>query len=178
LPSILGKIAAFANWCAAPAGSIGFGPMLARLSLILVLMLLAPAAGAADLVVEQPWARATPGRAPNGAAYFVLVNQGRDGDRLIGAATAVAGKAELHTHVQAQGSHGGHVMEMRPIAEVEVKPGERVVFRPGALHVMLIGLKEPLKEGARFRLTLRFARAGDVAVEVPVAKAGAMGPPQ
>ena len=74
--------------------------------------------------------------------------------------------------------HTGHVMEMRPVAGIEIKPGQRVVFRPGSLHVMLIGLKEPLKEGTRFRLTLSFARAGEIVLEVPVAKAGAMGPPR
>ena len=69
-------------------------------------------------------------------------------------------------------------MEMRPVAEIPVRPGETVVLKPGALHVMLIGLKAPLREGERLSLTLRFARAGEITVEVPVAKAGSMGPPQ
>jgi copper(I)-binding protein len=152
--------------------------MRARLSAILMLTLLAPVAQAADVVVEQPWARATPGRAPTGAAYLVLVNQGRESDRLVGAATPVAGKAELHGQGDGAGGHAGHVMEMRPLAEIEIKPGQRVVLRPNAMHVMLVGLKEPLKEGGRFPLTLRFARAGTLTVDVPVTKAGAMGPPK
>jgi copper(I)-binding protein len=143
------------------------------------MLLLAPAAQAADIVVEQPWARATPGRAPTGAAYLVLVNQGRDSDRLIGASSPVATKVELHESAGAQASgHSGHVVEMRPLAEIEVKPGQRIVLRPNATHVMLVGLKEPLKEGASFPLLLRFAKAGTVTIQVPVAKAGAMGPPK
>ena len=134
-------------------------------------------AAAADLAIEQPWARATPGRAPTGAAYLTLVNRGRDDDKLLGAATPVAGKVELHGSRAAAG-HGGHVMEMRPVAEVEVKAGQSVVFKPDGLHVMLVGLKAPLKEGERFPLTLRFAKAGEVKIEVPVAKAGAMAPPK
>ena len=58
-----------------------------HLSLAIVLMLLAPSVRAADLVVELPWARATPGRAPTGAAYFTLVNQGQEPDRLVGASS-------------------------------------------------------------------------------------------
>lgn len=134
-------------------------------------------AAAADLAIEQPWARATPGRAPTGAAYLTLVNRGKDDDKLLAAASPVAGKVELHGS-QAAAGHGGHVMEMRPVAEVEVKAGQSVVFKPDGLHVMLVGLKAPLKEGERFPLTLRFAKAGEVKIEVPVAKAGAMAPPK
>lgn len=134
-------------------------------------------AKAADLAVEQPWARATPGRAPTGAAYLTLVNRGKDDDRLLGAASPVAAKAELHGHQTATG-HAGHVMEMRPVAEVQVKAGQTVVFKPDSLHVMLVGLKAPLKEGERFPLTLRFAKAGEIQVEVPVGRAGAMAPPK
>ncbi len=137
-------------------------------------------AWAADLAVEQPWARATPGRAPTGAAYLTLVNRGKEDDRLLGAASPVAVKAELHGHQAAAGAsgHAGHVMEMRPVAQVEVKAGQTVVFKPDTLHVMLVGLKAPLKEGERFPLTLRFARAGEIRVEVPVARAGAMAAPK
>jgi len=150
-----------------------------RLLLYVVTFLLAfdAPANAADLAVEQPWARATPGRAPTGAAYLTLVNRGKDDDRLLGAASPVAAKAELHGHQAATG-HAGHVMEMRPVAEVQVKAGQTVVFKPDSLHVMLVGLKAPLKEGERFPLTLRFAKAGEIQVEVPVGRAGAMVPPK
>lgn len=154
-----------------------------RLLLYVVTFLLAfdAPAIAADLAIEQPWARATPGRAPTGAAYLTLVNRGKDDDRLLGAASPVAAKAELHGHQAATGHAGhsaGHVMEMRPVAEVLVKAGQTVVFKPDSLHVMLVGLKAPLKEGERFQLTLRFAKAGEIQVEVPVGRAGAMAPPK
>lgn len=155
-----------------------------RLLSYLVLSLLAFDASAfdakaADMAVEQPWARATPGRAPTGAAYLTVVNRGKEPDRLLGAATPAATKAELHGHQAAAPSgHAGHVMEMRPVAEIEVKAGESVVLKPNGLHVMLVGLKAPLKEGERFPLTLRFARAGEIQVEVPIGRAGAMAPPK
>jgi copper(I)-binding protein len=143
---------------------------LRALSLVLVLAS-AFTAQAADIAVEQPWARATPGRAPNGAAYFTLANTGKEADRLVAASTPAAGKAELHTHV-----HSGTIMEMRPVDAIEVKPGEKVTLKPGDMHVMLMGLKAPLKEGATLALTLRFARAGEITVDVPIGRAGASGP--
>ena len=67
---------------------------------------------------------------------------------------------------------------MRPVAEIQVKPGETVVLKPGALHLMLVGLKAPLREGERFPVILRFARAGEVTIQVSVGKAGSIGPPK
>jgi periplasmic copper chaperone A len=149
-----------------------------RTLLYMVVLLLGFDVQAADLAVEQPWARATPGRTTTGAAYLRVVNRGTEPDQLVAAASPVAAKAELHAHESAaSGGHAGHVMTMRPVAAIEVKAGATVALQPNGFHVMLIGLKAPLKEGERFPLTLRFARAGEVRVEVPVAKAGAMGPP-
>lgn len=152
--------------------------VLRLLSLCLSLLLAGTDARAADIAVEQPWARATPGRAPTGAVYLTLANRGKDSDRLIGATSPAAGRAELHSHEANDTGHAGHMAEMRPVAEIEVKPGGRVSLKPGAFHVMLIGLKAPLKEGDHFPLTLRFARAGEMTVDVPVGRAGAMGPPK
>ncbi|MBM3533575.1 MAG: copper chaperone PCu(A)C [Alphaproteobacteria bacterium] len=156
-----------------------------RRCLYVVILLFVFDARAADLAVEQPWARATPGRAPTGAAYLTLVNRGKEIDRLLGATTTAAAKVELHTYQRsgtaptgAHAGHGSHMMEMRPVERLEVKPGETVVLKPDGVHVMLIGLKAPLKEGERLPLTLRFERAGEIAIEVPIAKAGAMGPPK
>ena len=56
---------------------------------------------------------------------------------------------------------------------VDVPAGGKTALEPGGLHVMLIGLKAPLKEGDKFPLTLTFAKAGKVDVEVIVEKPGA-----
>jgi len=152
--------------------------------LYVVILLFVFDARAADLAVEQPWARATPGRAPTGAVYLTLVNRGTAADRLLGAASPAAAKVELHRYHRpepaagAHAGHGGQVMEMRPVDRLEVKAGETVVLKPDGLHVMLVGLKAPLKEGERLTLTLRFERGGEIQVDVPIARAGAMGPPK
>ncbi|WP_028238654.1 copper chaperone PCu(A)C [Stutzerimonas azotifigens] len=117
----------------------------------------------ASLRVENAWARATPPGLPNGAAYFTLHNEGAEDDRLVGAETPVADKAEVHEHAQVDG-----LMKMRQVGSVVVPAGGEVAFAPMGYHVMLFGLKQPLKDGERFPLTLRFEHAGEIELEVPV----------
>jgi copper(I)-binding protein len=76
----------------------------------------------------------------------------------------------LHTHIR-----DGEVMRMRPVADIPIPPGETVRLRPGGLHVMLIGLKEPLRQGTTVPLTLRFERAGETTVQLEIQAAGARG---
>ncbi len=142
--------------------------MLARIALSSLLVLSTGAALAADykvgdLTISDPWSRALPPNAPAGAAYFTVTNQGQAQDRLVGAASDIAGKAELHTHVKS-----GEMMRMQKADAVDIPAGGEVTFAPGGNHVMLIGLKRPLKDGEQFPLTLEFEKAGKVRVEVPV----------
>ncbi len=66
----------------------------------------------------------------------------------------------------------GMVMKMRQLDMLAVKAGETVKLAPGGLHIMLIRLKEPLREGMSVPLTLVFEKAGEVSVEAPVRAAG------
>ena len=121
--------------------------------------------------VTDAWSRALPPVSTNGAAYVTLTNSGHNADKLVGASAPIAQRAELHSH-----SMEGGVMKMRPVTSVELLPGKKVEFKPGGLHVMLIGLKQPLKQGAHFPLTLRFAHTPPVTVEVVVQATDATGP--
>jgi len=124
----------------------------------------------APIAVSDAWARATPKGATTGAAYVTVSNHGAGADRLVGASTPVADKAQLHTMIDDNG-----VMKMRPVASTEVKPGAPLTLKPGGYHLMLMDLTQPLKEGDHFPLVLDFAKAGKVETEVKVEKAGAMG---
>ncbi|WP_173978624.1 copper chaperone PCu(A)C [Magnetospirillum sp. UT-4] len=128
-------------------------------------------AGEPTIEVTGAWARATPPRPPIGGAYLSIRNRGEAPDRLVGADSPVAKTAELHAHVR-----NGEVLSMVALADVEIRPGQTVEFAPGGLHVMLMGLSAPLKAGSVFPLTLRFAKAGAVTVEVAVRPIGAAGP--
>lgn len=138
----------------------------------LALLAASTLAAAADLAVESPWSRATAPGAPTGAVFCTLVNAGAEPDRLVAATCAAADTVELHTHTR--GADG--VMRMRPVEAIPVPAGGRVLLKPGAEHIMLIGLKRPLAAGEALPLTLRFARAGEVAVQVQVGAAGAAAP--
>jgi copper(I)-binding protein len=136
--------------------------------LVAAALMIAGTAAAQTVAVEvtDTWARATPGKAENGAAYLTLESPAAD--RLTGVSTPVAKKAELHTMT----TEGG-VMKMRPLAGVDLPAGQKVTLKPGAAHIMLLGLKEPLRPGQSFPLTLNFEKAGASEVTVTVEKAGA-----
>lgn len=124
---------------------------------------------AGTLSVRQPWARATPPGARVGGAYMVIENRGTEPDRLVGGSSAVAGRIEIHEMETTD-----NVMRMRPLtAGLEVGPGAKVEIRPGSYHVMLVDLKNPLRQAERVSLTLEFAKAGKIEVELVVGGIGA-----
>ena len=122
---------------------------------------------AGSIEIEHPWARATADGATNGAVYLVLDNEGKAADRLVSAASPAAAKVQLHAHIDDNG-----VMRMREINAIDLAPDATVKLAPGGLHVMLLGLTEPLKKGKAVPLTLTFEKAGSVTVEVAVQGAG------
>jgi periplasmic copper chaperone A len=121
--------------------------------------------------ISNAWARATPGKAENGAAYLTL--RSAAGDRLTEVSTPVAKTAELHEMTM-----DGTVMRMRQVAGIDLPPGKPVTLKPGGFHVMLLGLAQPLRLGQSFPLTLHFTKAGTQVVSVKIEKVGAMGPAQ
>jgi periplasmic copper chaperone A len=123
--------------------------------------------------LDELWSPATPNGAATGAAYMEIENHGRTDDRLVGGSSPVAAKIEIH-----EMSMRGGIMSMHAIDSGLVIPaGKSVILEPQAnFHLMLSGLKTPLKDGAQFPLTLIFAKAGTVRVEVPVVPLGSRGP--
>jgi copper(I)-binding protein len=124
---------------------------------------------AGEIDIGHPWSRAAPAGV-TGAGYLTLTNKGGTADRLMGARTEIARTVEIHSSAME-----GGVMRMRPVEAIEVAPGAEVKLAPGGLHIMLIGLKQPLVKGERVPLTLVFEKAGEVAVELAVEAAGARG---
>jgi copper(I)-binding protein len=131
----------------------------------------APAASAeAGIMAESAWAPPSLAGARNGVAYFTLMNHGGAPDQLVGASTPVAEKAELHRDEMQDG-----VMRMRPAGPLPLAPGAMETLEPGGLHLMLMGLKQPLKPGERFPITLRFAHQPPLTVETTVRAAAPAG---
>jgi periplasmic copper chaperone A len=127
---------------------------------------------AGSIEISNAWARATPKGAQVGGAYMTITNKGSDADRLIGGTSPVAGQVEVHQMTMNNG-----VMSMRPVpGGLEIKAGQTVKFTPDSFHLMLMGLKQPLTQGARMKATLEFAKAGKVEVEYAIESVGAQGP--
>jgi copper(I)-binding protein len=137
------------------------------LPLLAFLLLLAAAGGPPSIQIDHPWARASAGAAKTGAAYFTITDQGQP-EQLTGASTPVAASAELHESMDDMG-----MMKMRPMAGLALPPGKPVKLAPGGYHLMLLGLKAPLKAGDTFPLTLQFAHAPPQTVTVTVEPIGA-----
>lgn len=115
--------------------------------------------------IADPYARVSSPNATSGAIFMVIANHAAADDRLVGVASDVAQKVELHTHkMTAEG-----VMQMIHVEEGFVIPGkgEHALDRGGD-HVMLLGLTRSLNPGDLVSLTLTFENAGEVTIEVPV----------
>jgi periplasmic copper chaperone A len=143
---------------------------------LLACFLAAPARGddvkAGDLVITQAWSRATPGGAKMGAGYLTIENKGSAVDKLVGVSGDIAGKIEVHEMAMNDG-----VMKMRPLDKgLAIEPGKTVKLAPGGYHLMMMDLKNPLKQGDKVPVTLEFEKAGKVQVTLDVQAVGAPGP--
>src|SRR3954463_8295570 len=127
---------------------------------------------AGDLVISQAWSRATPGGAKIAGGYLTIENKGTAADRLIGGSGDIAGKVEVHEMAMNNG-----VMTMRALDKgLPIEPGKTVKLAPGGYHLMLMDLKNPLKQGDKVPLELQFENAGKVTVSLDVQGVGAQAP--
>ena len=126
-------------------------------------------AGAADNIsVQDPYVRLAPPNAPATAAFMVIKNGGDKDVKVVKADNPVTRVSELHTHI-----NDGGVMKMRPVPAIEVKAKGEAVLKPGGLHVMMIDLKAPMKEGDSVPITLTFDDGSSKQVDAKVVKPSA-----
>ena len=115
-----------------------------------------------QLKIENPYARATaPGQKAAGG-FMKIENKGAD-DQLIAASSPVAGEMQLHTMAM-----DGNVMKMREVKAIDVPANGSVDLKPGGLHLMFMDIKTPLKAGEAVPVKLKFQKAGEVEIKVPV----------
>jgi periplasmic copper chaperone A len=123
-----------------------------------------------DIVIEQPWARATPKGAEVGSGYVTIQNKGVAPDRLTGG-SADFGAVEVHQMSWANG-----VSQMRELKDGLAIPAHgSVAFSPGGYHLMFTHLTHPLTKGESVKATLNFEHAGPIEVEFSVMGIGASG---
>ena len=132
------------------------------------------AATVGAIEIDAPWSRPVASAGGNGAGYLKITNNGTDADVLLGVSSDVADRVEVHeTEIDDKG-----VASMKKLDAVELKSGQSIELKPAGMHIMFLGLKEPLKEGGVVKAQLKFKKAGDVAVDfavktaAPAAEAG------
>jgi copper(I)-binding protein len=119
---------------------------------------------AGPVSVDSPWLRETAPGAKAGGGYALIRNTGKTEDRFLGGRTSVAASVDVHSMAM-----DGNIMRMRPVSGgLAISPGGSVALKPGGYHLMLMGLKQPLKRGETVTITLRFAKAGEVPVRFRV----------
>ena len=116
----------------------------------------------AGVVVDDAWIRPTPPVSNVAAFYLTVRNDGETVDAVVGASAPRCQEIEIHQTSTVDG-----VASMGPAerAQLEVAPGAGLVFEPSGLHVMCLGLDEPVVAGERLTLTVELDRAGSVMVE-------------
>ena len=125
---------------------------------------------AGDIVIENPWARATPKGAEVGSGYLMIQNKGAAPDRLTGG-TADFAAVEVHQMTSANG-----VSQMRELKDGLTIPAHgSVTLAPGGYHLMFTHLAHPLTKGESVKATFNFEHAGPLEVEFKVMGVGAAG---
>tara|TARA_R110000772_G_scaffold91216_7_gene187712 strand:- start:1849 stop:2286 length:438 start_codon:yes stop_codon:yes gene_type:complete len=109
--------------------------------------------------------RELPPSVRNTAVYMTISNSSERNMRLTGVSSEAAESAMLHRSAMEDG-----MMTMQHVMTIEIPAGESLVLEPGALHIMLTGLKRNLRDGDSVSLRLEFDDAPDVSVNVQVRK--------
>ena len=118
----------------------------------------------AETKLADGWIKQLPPSVPMRAGYFTINNNGTSTDRLLSASSPGFNKIEMHETRMADG-----MMSMNQLREVPVDAGATVEFKPGGLHLMLMGIKQPLDVGDKVPVKLTF-ESGEQTIELEVRK--------
>lgn len=119
-----------------------------------------------DLHITHPWSKQVPPTSAVAAAFLDVMNHGNEDDTLLSAESPIAGKTELHAHIHEDG-----MMKMREVDNIDIPANGTRTLKPGSYHIMFFDLKQVPSLGDRFPVTLHFAKAGSIEIEVAVEKA-------
>jgi copper(I)-binding protein len=130
---------------------------------LLGMLLLASLPALGQVEIEKPWMRATAPGAKVAAGYMIVRSKSGSPDRLVGASSPAAARVETHVHIK-----DGEIMRMREVKVLDVPAKGTLELKPGGAHLMFVDVKQPLKEGDKVPVTLKFEKAGEVKAEFHV----------
>jgi periplasmic copper chaperone A len=120
------------------------------------------------LKISNAFAKAMLPGQPAGAGYLVIENTGGEADKLVSATSEASPDVEIH-----EMKMDGDVMKMRELGEgLEIPAGAKVELKPGGYHLMFMKVPTPFKEGETLKVKLKFEKAGETEVMLPVGKLG------
>jgi len=118
--------------------------------------------------IENAYTRATaPGQQVAGG-FMKIENKGNVADQLVSASSPAAGEVQLHEMAM-----DGNVMKMRQVKDIAIPAGGSVELKPGGYHLMFMNLKGPFAAGQTVPVKLKFVKAGELEVKLPVNEVGA-----
>ena len=136
-----------------------------RLSLFAFLMTLSTPALSGGIEITDPMVPAAPPAVKAHAGFMTLTNTGATKRSLIGVSAAGYHMAHLHKSEEKDG-----IATMSAVHQLDIEPGQTVMFEHGGLHVMLMHPTTPLSEGGAVTMTLTFADGEEVTVTAPIVK--------
>ncbi|MTV39829.1 copper chaperone PCu(A)C [Duganella radicis] len=132
---------------------------------LLSLFLMAALPALAQVTVGEPWVRATVAAQKATGAFMTLTST--QNAKLVGVSSPAAGVVEVH-----EMKMENDMMKMRQLPALDLPAGKPVKLAPGGYHLMLLDLKQALKDGDKIPLTLEIEDAqkvrSKVQVEAPV----------
>jgi len=123
-------------------------------SLVLAACLSSAAYGATvaeNIAISDAIVRATPPGQQQTAVYLTLINKSTATHRLVNAFAPVAKQVQIHTSQEKNG-----VFSMQRVTAIEIPANQTVSLAPGGLHIMLMGLTQPIAVGDKLPITLLF----------------------
>jgi len=133
--------------------------------IVILLAVMSVSALANGVMVHDAYIRLLPPTAKTTGAFLELMNHSDKDVKLLKAESDFSEKVELHTHIEKDG-----MMKMVEVKEIVIPAGKTVAMKPGSFHIMLIGLKNPLKENQETTIKLTFDDKTTQSVKLSVKK--------
>jgi copper(I)-binding protein len=136
---------------------------------LLMLTACGPAENSASIEITDAWVRAIDGGMGSmdstaSALFMTIQNNNPTSDVLLKVKSDVAAMVQIHfSEVDANG-----VSSMHEVDGVEIAANGIAELKSGGYHVMLMGLKQDIKEGELIEFTLVFQNAGEMVIEAVV----------
>ena len=127
-----------------------------------ILLVLTACSSQESIIIDQAWAR--PGDAgQNSAVYFMIENRTSRPIQITDASSEIARHVEIHLSSMQNG-----VMRMEKQESVEIDSKQKMEFKPGDYHIMLMNLNENLSPGDVFSVTLTLDQEEPIIIEAIV----------